>query len=144
MPDSGEPGLASVTPGAVASTSTVMVELVNVLPAASVTTSWRSYEPLGSPPTFHVAWYGALESLPMPAKPPPPVRACHSTDATPEPESVAVAVRLTAPPTVRAVTGRRQQTARVGVVDVRRHGRARTGVASDVRCLRANLVGAVA
>ena len=42
VPATGEPGLFSVTPGAVASTSTVIGALVKLLPARSVTTMRRS------------------------------------------------------------------------------------------------------
>ena len=48
----------SVTPGAVASTSTVIGALVKLLPARSVTTMRRSWR-RSRPPTLHVASYGA-------------------------------------------------------------------------------------
>ena len=75
VPEIGEPGLLSETVGAVESTLTVIDGLVNVLPARSVTTMRRSCATLGSEVTSHVAANGALESLAMSPKPPPPERA---------------------------------------------------------------------
>ena len=54
VPESGEPGLLSETVGAIESTSTVIDELVYVLPARSVTTIRRSCATLGSEVTSHV------------------------------------------------------------------------------------------
>src|SRR5204862_123090 len=72
------------------------------LPAASRTTTRRSYEPLASEVVSQVASYGEPVAVATSVYAPPPAgRTWKVTDATPEPESEASAARATAgPPTV--------------------------------------------
>ena len=67
-----------------------------------------SVAPSGALDASHVPWYGAVVSLATAVKVPEPKSlTCHSTCATPEPEtSVAVAARATAaPPTMAPLVG---------------------------------------
>ena len=108
MPETTAPGSASVTLGPVESTVTGITAVVRTLPAASVISARISVAPSGAPVAFQVPSYGALVSVATVLKAPAPKSlTCHSTCATPEPEtSAALAARTTAePPTVAPLAG---------------------------------------
>jgi hypothetical protein len=101
------PGSSSEIVGGVESTTTVTTPEAAWLPAASVTRTRRSYDPLATAVVSQVAAYGCAVSLAIVFQGPTPLRYSNRTDATPAPDpSEAVAVSVTVgPPTTSAGAG---------------------------------------